>query len=300
MRRVLFLMVLACFGNRAAYCGEMVCGLNARSPMPQKVFFQLSTQGSGLQTLDYSNKMVPIQRLWVPPTRDFRRSRWWFCLVPGTFLVPNSGNAGVWMPDYPSGTEIYSPSLFVDDPWIEGLVQQTGSEWTRTTVLAHEFAHIYLGHVVGEGASTQWQREYDADVLAGATVRRLGCTLEQARALYYLIAQEFDAEDPDYHPSLSYRLKAVGEGWRGHEGKPYSTQVRNDYVGEITIEVEGTRYAIPSHGSITVNFKDVASTMRLWECPPSGCEWSEYAIVAGSTTHVIGLRNSTDLGAYSE
>jgi hypothetical protein len=293
-------MILAVFTflliSSSSLAGQMVCGLNDNSRMSRGEFFRISTQGSGLRTIDYTNKMVPIHRLLVPPTRDFRRSRWRYCMVPGTYMVPNAENAGVWMP--PS-TDVYSAYMFVDDPWLQSLVEQSGSEWTRTTVLCHEFAHIYLGHVVGDGASTQWQREYDADVLAGTTVRRMGGSLEDARALYYLIAHESDTEDPNSHPSRSYRIKAVSEGWNG-SGVTYSTRVQNDYRGEVTIEVDGSRYAIPSGGGVRVSFRDPAATMRLWKCPPSGCVWAEYAIVSGVTTHVVGVGPSTDLATYAE
>lgn len=103
--------------------------------------------------------------------------------------------------------------IYADDDWIRQLVAQTGSAWTRTAVLAHELGHVYYGHTYGRGSSTTWQREYDADFFNGYALGRMGASLEDAQAVYYIIAPEASEENASSHPSLRYRLQAVREGW---------------------------------------------------------------------------------------
>jgi hypothetical protein len=277
--------------------GRIVCGLNDKAGMSSVDFFRMCLdRSSHFPQLSYGNEMVEIANLWVPPS-DWYHPRWLGKRPPVMYATTGGENAAVYMVEFTGSRSPLqkTPSMWVDEGWLRELVRKTQSDWTRVALFAHEFGHIYLGHVQGQGPATVWQQEYDADMFMGTTLRRLGASLPQAQALCYCIAFDAASEEANAHPSLRYRLEAVRRGWEGSRELRYAAAVVNDYLSNVTIEVEGKRYVLSSHSRSTVVFSDEATTLLLWECPPSGCTWSRFAIAANGEYHIFATGVGADL-----
>ena len=91
--------------------------------------------------------------------------------------------------------------------------QQLSNSWVRAIVIAHELGHLAHGDVWGMGASTAWQQEYQADEFAGFAMCKLGAPQESVREFYRTISWDSGSEDSGSHPSRTYRLRAVAEGY---------------------------------------------------------------------------------------
>jgi hypothetical protein len=285
-----------------ATSGAIECGLNNLASMERDDFFRFCLTRAN-QTRDFDptdqNILVAINRLWVPPLANRRQSAYWYCNPPWVWQLDAGQNAAVKMPDSNSG--FYNQAwVWIDNRWLADVVARSGTRWARTAVLAHEFAHVYLGHILSHEGTTTWRREYAADVFAGRTLRRLGASLLEAQAICYQISQPAESEDPDGHPSLSYRLQAMEEGWRLSPERSNSAWVVNAYWGDITVEIEGTRYLVRSGNSTQVWFSDPVATMLLWECPPTGCQWSDFAIPAAATMRVFATGLGADLAVVAQ
>ncbi len=116
----------------------------------------------------------------------------------------------VTMPDPEGGYERY---ILYDTNFFDKVSTTTGSDWGKTSILAHEVGHHLNGHTLtGQGSSHEI--ELQADEFAGFVLARMGCSLENAQAaISNLLPDEASAT----HPAKQNRLDAVGEGWsRGY------------------------------------------------------------------------------------
>jgi hypothetical protein len=252
--------------------------------------------------------MVAINNLWVPPLQDRERDqRYWFCTPPLMFNTRVGENAAVAMGELDQRRLLGQRAwLWLDDNWLRAIVESSGTEWSRTALLAHEYGHVYLGHVVGWGAPNTWDREYEADVFVGRTLARLGASLDEAQSMYYMVAEETRAEDYSSHPSLSYRLAAVEHGYRIEAGIE-TTKSAND--GPVTIlnstpydllvRVEGVQYSLARQSVRRIAISNDTALLALWECSPAGWVWTQFAIAGGLKLRIYTTGVGGDLAAIA-
>jgi Zn-dependent protease with chaperone function len=75
--------------------------------------------------------------------------------------------------------------------------------------LAHEVGHLVYYHPTSQKGS-QHQKELEADEFSGATLYKMGATLDEAQ----LAMQYFQEEVwTTTHPPRSQRMKAIAKGW---------------------------------------------------------------------------------------
>lgn len=80
-------------------------------------------------------------------------------------------------------------------------------------VMAHELGHLYCRHSF-DVAKNHWQQEIEADSFAGATLRRMNYSLDQALAM----TAALDDRPTTDHPPRGLRVKAIEKGWNNPEG----------------------------------------------------------------------------------
>ncbi len=96
--------------------------------------------------------------------------------------------------------------IFYSEDWIQRIIKL--DRWSAVTVLAHEIAHHLAAHTLA-GVTDRQVQELEADRFAGATVARLGGTLEDAQRVYKTLA----TRESKTHPSRRTRLEAVAIGY---------------------------------------------------------------------------------------
>lgn len=85
----------------------------------------------------------------------------------------------------------------------------TRTDWAAVSILAHEVGHHLSGHTLDKIGSRP-DKELEADKFSGFVLRKMGATLEQAKAAMANIASDAGSHT---HPPKSARLTAIANGW---------------------------------------------------------------------------------------
>ncbi len=87
--------------------------------------------------------------------------------------------------------------------------QNTRSDWSAASILAHEIGHHLNGHTLEIGPDRR-QNELDADEFSGFVLRKMGASLQEAQAAVNLL---ISPEPTNTHPGRQQRLRAIETGW---------------------------------------------------------------------------------------
>ncbi|WP_229375865.1 M48 family metalloprotease [Fibrella aquatilis] len=99
--------------------------------------------------------------------------------------------------------------IIYDAAFMQQLEEATETDWTATSVMAHEIGHHLQGHTLTTGGSTH-QKELEADRFSGFVLHQLGATLDEALiAIRAIGAVNASAT----HPARATRLEAIQKGW---------------------------------------------------------------------------------------
>lgn len=111
-----------------------------------------------------------------------------------------------WAAVVPSGFEIlYTQSL------LDSLRRSSRTNWVVYAIVAHEVAHIALGHL-SRGVLDRKQTELEADKWSGMALAKLRATLVEALAIHQSLQPPGPL--PLSEPSREERLAAIESGWR--------------------------------------------------------------------------------------
>lgn len=101
------------------------------------------------------------------------------------------------------------PYIIYDRSFLQRVHTVTQKDWAAISILAHEVGHLVYYHPTSQKGS-QHQKELEADEFSGATLYKMGATLEEAQ----LAMQYFQEEVwTTTHPPRSQRMKAIAKGW---------------------------------------------------------------------------------------
>jgi len=103
--------------------------------------------------------------------------------------------------------------IVIDPDFIEK-INNTTSNWSCLSILAHEIGHHLCGHTLKGSAdlSDQRNKELEADEFSGFVMFKLGATLEEAQAALATLSTEND-DSFSTHPKRSRRLNAISAGY---------------------------------------------------------------------------------------
>lgn len=133
----------------------------------------------------------------------------------------------------PDENDTPSPYILYDPKWLQGMADNSKTDWASIGVLAHEVGHFLLYHALSKkGSNPRW--EIDADRFAGKTMAMMGSTLQEAQSMFdnYTLA-----EDSRTHPARTKRLKAVETGWM-NVNNPTKNIILNENTQERDINPE--------------------------------------------------------------
>lgn len=100
--------------------------------------------------------------------------------------------------------------IIYDNNFLDKVERRASTDWTATSILAHEIAHHLNGHTLDFGGSRP-DKELEADEFSGFVLYKLGASLSQAQAAINSLQSEQGSAS---HPAKSRRLSAIAKGWR--------------------------------------------------------------------------------------
>jgi hypothetical protein len=283
-----------------------ICGLNVYSALDEHEYFEKFREYCvqyGIVYSEFGHKDVEdiVNRTW-PKTDEAKRAG---LVKPAYFSTDWGKNAiAISTREIPEDRNVYNevirkPVIIIDEVWIQSLAAKAGTSWVMTTLVAHELGHIYYRHVYSLGKKTKWQREYEADEFAGMALAKLGASLADAQALYYVmnIPKTQQYEDPDSHPTLSYRLEAVRKGWLAeavntNTGTYRSKDVRLRNRGlcdliPIEVRINGKQYSFGWKDEIRIPVSSELITVLIHApcliCGSDDCRWKSFTLTAGKS-----------------
>ncbi|MBO0938991.1 M48 family metalloprotease [Fibrella sp. HMF5335] len=99
--------------------------------------------------------------------------------------------------------------IIYDAAFMQQLEDATETDWTATSVMAHEIGHHLQGHTLTTGGSTH-QKELEADRFSGFVLHQLGATLDESLVAIRAIGAVYASAT---HPARATRLEAIQKGW---------------------------------------------------------------------------------------
>ena len=103
--------------------------------------------------------------------------------------------------------------ILYNEVFMRRVRDQTRTDWSAISILAHEIAHHLQGHTLDRGGSRP-NLELEADKYSGFILQKMGSSLSDARAAMEAIAP---VQGSNTHPGKSARLAAIANGWLAAE-----------------------------------------------------------------------------------
>ncbi|MEZ0609699.1 M48 family metalloprotease [Fibrella sp. WM1] len=99
--------------------------------------------------------------------------------------------------------------ILYDGVFMQQLEDETETDWSAVSIMAHEIGHHLQGHTLNSGGSSH-QKELEADRFSGFVLHQLGATLNEATVAIRTIGS-YSASSS--HPGRTSRLDAITKGW---------------------------------------------------------------------------------------
>lgn len=104
--------------------------------------------------------------------------------------------------------------IIYDGAFMQQLEDATETDWSATSIMAHEIGHHLQGHTLTMGGSSH-QKELEADRFSGFVLHQLGATLDESLIAIRTIGSMSASAS---HPGRVARLDAIRKGWTEADG----------------------------------------------------------------------------------
>ncbi|WP_318343854.1 tetratricopeptide repeat protein [Flagellimonas baculiformis] len=104
--------------------------------------------------------------------------------------------------------------IIYDKAFLQRVIGATNSDWSATSILAHEIGHHLNGHTLISGIDNH-DSELQADEFSGFVLAKMGATLDESLRAMNKLGSEYSSSS---HPSKSKRIKAISDGWKKANG----------------------------------------------------------------------------------
>lgn len=104
--------------------------------------------------------------------------------------------------------------IIYDGAFMQQLEDATETDWSATSIMAHEIGHHLQGHTLSSGGSSH-QKELEADRFSGFVLHQLGATLDESLIAIRTIGSVSASAS---HPGRVARLDAIRKGWTEADG----------------------------------------------------------------------------------
>lgn len=99
--------------------------------------------------------------------------------------------------------------ILYNQEFMRGIKNATQTDWSGTSILAHEIGHHLQGHTIQAGGSRP-VIELEADKYSGFVLQRMGATIDQSKAAMEALGSDAGSST---HPKKRDRLVAIVAGW---------------------------------------------------------------------------------------
>jgi hypothetical protein len=99
--------------------------------------------------------------------------------------------------------------ILYNQEFMRGIKNATKTDWSGTSILAHEIGHHLQGHTIQAGGSRP-VIELEADKYSGFVLQRMGASIDQSKAAMEALGNDAGSST---HPKKRDRLVAIVAGW---------------------------------------------------------------------------------------
>lgn len=125
--------------------------------------------------------------------------------LPANFIIKAADVPNAQASIYRSTRYVFYNQLFM-----MRVKQQTNTDWSSISILAHEIGHHLSGHTL-DSIGSRPIKELEADRFSGFVLAKMGATIEEALVAMNNIANE---QGSFTHPPRSARIAAITNGWQ--------------------------------------------------------------------------------------
>ena len=113
--------------------------------------------------------------------------------------------------------------LVYDGAFMGKIVEETETDWSAISIMAHEIGHHLQGHTI-DGRGGQPIKEIEADKFSGFVLHQLGASLDESVVAVQALGDE---RATPTHPAKPARVDAIRKGWLEAEAMYPKTRVAN-------------------------------------------------------------------------
>lgn len=99
--------------------------------------------------------------------------------------------------------------LVYDGAFMQKIVDETETDWSAISIMAHEIGHHLQGHTI-DGQGGQPIKEIEADKFSGFVLHQLGASLDESLVAVRALGDE---RATPTHPAKPARVDAIRKGW---------------------------------------------------------------------------------------
>ena len=99
--------------------------------------------------------------------------------------------------------------LVYDGAFMQKIVEETETDWSAISIMAHEIGHHLQGHTI-DGRGGQPIKEIEADKFSGFVLHQLGASLDESLVAVRALGDERATAT---HPAKPVRIDAIRKGW---------------------------------------------------------------------------------------
>ncbi|WP_018618212.1 M48 family metalloprotease [Spirosoma luteum] len=99
--------------------------------------------------------------------------------------------------------------IVYDAAFMAGIEEQTETDWSAISIMAHEIGHHLQGHTI-DGRGGQPIKEIEADKFSGFVLHQLGASLDESAVAVRALGDEHATST---HPAKPARIDAIRKGW---------------------------------------------------------------------------------------
>ncbi len=103
--------------------------------------------------------------------------------------------------------------IIYDGQFMKQVESLTNTDWSATSIVAHEIGHHLQGHTI-DGLGSRPSKELEADRFSGFVLHQLGASLDESLIAIRTLSS---VESTDSHPGLGVRVEAISRGWNEAE-----------------------------------------------------------------------------------
>lgn len=179
--------------------------------------------------------------------------------------------------------------LVYDGAFMQKIVDETETDWSAISIMAHEIGHHLQGHTI-DGRGGEPIKEIEADKFSGFVLHQLGASLDESVVAVRALGDE---RATPTHPAKPARMDAIRKGWLEAEAMyPKSRATGKPAVAAaprpLPTETTGQRTTPTAMRAAVANRAPATPRAGLVGCVSGNCEDGKGVFVYPTRERYIG------------